>query len=68
MSNLTRPNNDHKAGFTTYYRLGFHLSKHLVPVRTYDEIGRILGLTKRNAYTLGTVTLGKLAFQLRQMR
>ena len=53
-----------RSGWRAPYRVGVELSKDLEGVATYDEIGRELGLTKQNAYTLTMVALGKLAIAL----
>lgn len=48
-----------KPSWTTYYRMGVELNKRLHPIRTFDEIALILGVTKQNAYTEAVLALGK---------
>ncbi len=51
-----------KPCWSTYYQLGAELG-HLMPAhRTWEEVGRLLGITKQNAYTQACLALGKLAF------
>lgn len=48
------------------YKLGVELSKSLDPVRTFEEVGAELGITKQNAYTETVLALGTLGWRLRE--
>lgn len=50
--------------WTTRYRIGSALGKHLEPVASLDEVAAYLGTSKQNAYTFCALALGKLALQL----
>lgn len=52
------------ANWTTRYRIGVILSKHLDAHCTLAELGRELGVTTQNAYTESVVALGTLACAL----
>lgn len=48
--------------WTTFYDLGVQLNQQMRPWRSFEDVGRELGVTKQNAYTICMVALGKLAW------
>jgi hypothetical protein len=50
--------------WTTRYKIGAALSKHMDPCCTLEELGAELGVTKQNAYTESVLALGTLACAL----
>jgi hypothetical protein len=57
-----------KSGWVTFYDLGVLVSRSLPAHKTYREIGAAFGITKQNAYTEAMIALGKVCYQLRQLR
>ncbi|ENO98609.1 hypothetical protein C667_02853 [Thauera phenylacetica B4P] len=52
------------ANWSTRYRIGVILSKHLDAHCTLAELGRALGVTPQNAYTESVLALGTLVCAL----
>lgn len=50
--------------WSTRYRVGVALNKHLEHFCTLEELGAELGITKQNAYTESVLALGALACAL----
>ena len=49
-----------RPNWSTRYRIGVVLSKHLDACCTLEELGAALGVTKQNAYTESCLALGAL--------
>lgn len=64
-SKWTPPGNLERGCWTTYYRLGVIAQRQLPVFRSFEEVGRAVGVTKQNAYTEVVVALGKVVFAMR---
>lgn len=50
-----------QGGWKTFYNLGVEMNQQMVPFRSWEQVGKALGVSKQNAYTEGVLALGKLA-------
>ena len=55
-----------KPTYQIYHDLGAELAKHLDPVRTCEEVGALVGLTKKQVLHESYTALGKLAMGLKK--
>lgn len=63
---------NHRPTFNTYLRLGQECEKHFPPIRSLEEVGRLVGRlvggrTRQNTWTDSMVALGKVVFRLREL-
>ncbi len=64
--NACQPTARRKPTWKEYHRLGVETSKQLESKYTYEDIGRMLGLTKQKVYHEAMVALGKIVYQLKK--
>lgn len=49
------------------YLIGLEASRHLDPIKSFDEIGHRLGFTKQHARAACMVALGKVVLAMRKL-
>lgn len=61
---LTKLRPGRPPNWTTRYKIGATLNRHMDACCTLEELGAALGVTKQNAYTESVLALGTLVCQL----